>query len=301
VTRNEVAIPVPARAGMTSRNVWYDRSIVQCRRTMARLGARLATSVTTAAVATVVAARAASLPPSDIVNGTPTTDYPAVGALLDADGELFCTAFLIGPSCVLTAAHCVEPAPGAGTTVFFGSNVSEAYDFRINVLQFLIHPLYDEMDIPAHDVAVVALVSATDIVPLERASPGGNNTTVRIVGFGYDALNVDGIKRTATVQQTAQNATSITTDGTVSNICGGDSGSPLLRDIDGTLFAIGVASAGDQQCASVALWERLSSDTEFVDTAAAELCTATTVGSGIFFDGFESGDTSAWSVVEPNP
>ena len=43
-------------------------------------------------------------PPARIVNGTPTSDFPAVGMLIVADK--LCTATLIGCSTVLTAAHC---------------------------------------------------------------------------------------------------------------------------------------------------------------------------------------------------
>jgi len=238
-------------------------------------------------------------PPGDIVNGTPTTRFPAVAALFDEDLAFFCTAFLIRPSCLLTAAHCVtfEP-PGPGSLAYFGSNVMQSYTYLINIRDYEAHPGFNGVD-PAHDVAVISLESATDIAPLETDVPGSNMSPVTIVGFGYDANFDAGIKRTATVTQLSANATSIVTDGTVSNICGGDSGSPLLRDVGGTLKAIGIASSADLGCNQVAFWERLSSDLDFVNLMADELCVATQVGNGIFLDGFESEDTGAWSATEP--
>src|SRR5262245_66026423 len=57
---------------------------------------------------------ATSLPPEPIIAGQDDLDDPAVMALVakDVDDEwkIFCSAVLVSPTVLLTAAHCVHPA-----------------------------------------------------------------------------------------------------------------------------------------------------------------------------------------------
>ena len=236
----------------------------------------------------------ASDPPADIVNGTPTTGFPAVAALIDQ--ELICTAFLIRPDCVLTAAHCGDANTlPPGSLVYFGSDAGSGQStFLTEIGDVAVNPDWNPDNPPAHDVAVVALAEPTFIQPFALDSPGDNMTSVTIVGFGSTGMTIDGKKRTADVLQIAKTTTTITTDGTVSNTCSGDSGSPLLRDFGGGLKkAVGIASAGDIGCVQLALWERIDSDLACIGAAIDSLC------HGVFLDNFETEGTSAWSGTAP--
>src|SRR5262245_42236253 len=106
-------------------------------------------------------------PPADIINGTPTSGFPAVAALLDQD--IVCTAFLIRPDCVLTAAHCADAKTlPPGSMVYFGSDVVGGQPtFLTEIGQVEVHPSWNPDSPPAHDVAVVSLAEPAFIQPLD--------------------------------------------------------------------------------------------------------------------------------------
>jgi hypothetical protein len=194
---------------------------------------------------------------SQIVNGVPTTDYPATGALLDgpngAAAPVLCSGTLIGCGKFLTAGHCVDGSLNpADYTVF----LQHAGFFTVEAVAR--HPTYD---FPVGDVAVLTLgVPVTGIHPvrLETASAPAFGTAATIVGFGRTGPGADfGIKRRGSVTMDAcANGVSDTTSvcwtfaaplgapGGNANTCNADSGGPLFVDRGGALTIAGVTSGG---------------------------------------------------------
>ena len=218
-------------------------------------------------------------PPARIVNGTPTTDYPAVGMLVI--GGTLCTATLIGCSTVLTAAHCFcAPAdtfrqcqraglPDPSKVVFLSQ-----YALPVQASRFAIHSDYN-FGI-AGDVAVVTLsqpVTGIPLAALNRSQKPPLHTPATIVGFGRtggpsDQFPEVGIKRVGSVEIAACPTSGdqsippanhlcfrvLTADD--AGTCNGDSGGPLLVDLGAGPVVAGVASgieAGRVDCLPVAI------------------------------------------------
>jgi hypothetical protein len=206
-----------------------------------------------------------------IVNGVRTVGYPAVAALLHqsagAEPRMWCTATLIGSHTLLTAAHCVAPdSSPEHYQVFF----QHAGVFPVSSVPYP----KDLYHYPMGDVAIIHLRDAVPgIAPLSvnTAAEILTGTTGRLVGFGStggDGRDA-GIKRigliitakcdcpigTAAGCLTNDSQVCWTFDipigppGQVSNTCNGDSGGPLLRELEvgGVADVVGVTSSGRQK------------------------------------------------------
>lgn len=191
----------------------------------------------------------------------------------------FCTATLIGPNVVLTAAHCiVDLADKIKTTpevvakeiiVGFGSKVvndltSPDFQYR-NVLSFKVHPQYSLSAVqtartqPMYDVALLKLDSnapasaqpaqiMTSTAVLKKGLP------LLLVGFGLTNSNpqiraTQMLETTVTVDNPAMTTTQFTYVNPKAGSCNGDSGGPAYVRLDnGSISVLGITSWGDRDC-----------------------------------------------------
>ena len=205
-----------------------------------------------------VPSEAAGVP--QIINGIPTTGYPAVAGLLiwNAQSEALCSGTLVSRSVILTAAHCVADDPTAIRAFFFPDGVTATpYD----VIGYAIHPKFN---FPTADLALLLLEAP--VVGITPAPLAGSKPRPRmqgtIVGFGQDEAGNIGVKEMGTVRL-ARCPKRVPALGLLSralarslcwrtqpgqqDTCHGDSGGPLL--IGATLA--GVTSGGDAHCAGI--------------------------------------------------
>ena len=240
-----------------------------------------------------------SAPLDRIVKGTPTSDYPEVAAIVNPEGNQWCSATLVAPGCLLTAAHCADGLD-AFFTAYFGSQIGTSPLAHVNLAgSAAVHPSYDKVR-QTHDLAIVPLVSIPAISPLGLGPRPTSASIVTIVGFGRNESNVYGVKREATVEVDSITGNQIFIDGTVSNTCSGDSGGPHLMPSGDDLVLVGVTSFGDASCAAFGAANTTDNEATWIAETIAATCTATAEGNGVFFGGFESGtgDEGGWSVPE---
>ncbi len=192
-----------------------------------------------------------------IVNGTQTSDYPAVG-LIGESGDHFCTGTLIAPQYVLTAAHCAE---GVGNTSGTFTVGGQSYQTE----RVYLHPNYNGNAIgsdSANDIAIYKLSSlVVGITPMDifRGIPQVGQL-LTLVGFGgggngTTGTNGDfGIKRVGTTPIDEVSRTLISwnfDNNTEANTAPGDSGGPAFVTVGGIKYIAGVTSGGDSPDASI--------------------------------------------------
>jgi secreted trypsin-like serine protease len=171
------------------------------------------------------------------------------------NGGSVCTGTALARDLILTAAHCV--APVAKYSVLPARNAP-----ALVIKSIQIHPRYDPQSFALNrataDVALIKLAAALPerFVPVSLETPGaavavGDRFT--IAGFGVTAAgsgNGIGLARAASLVATGQPGTlqirlfDPATKGGRPGLgaCTGDSGGPVLREVDGHLEVIGVVS-----------------------------------------------------------
>lgn len=204
---------------------------------------------------------------ADIIDGTASKDgeYSAVFAITQPSDTLgtLCTATLISPRVLLTAAHCLPAPDKASSSPIWVTNTTDirgAKALAISTLSYR-HPRFnssaDELTKTAYDVGLVILpADATGITPATLTSIEADS--VREAAFTLDSLLVVGYGGTKTFYEdttTGQQAWAkthavestkqiLTVDGPKSALSRGDTGGPLfLIGANGDLKLIGVASA----------------------------------------------------------
>ena len=204
--------------------------------------------------------------------------YPADESTLDT-----CTAAVISPTVLITAAHCVDAAthPGHIFGVFAGPDAS-AYSTVTKLKPKLlavasVHiPISYNPDPPFRaDIGVVVLAQPVDVAPLpiNRAvlKPALVGAPARIVGYGQvtpGKYNVKKNQATTVVQSIGPEDTVIVGDG-MRRSCVGDSGGPALVTIDGVETILGVDSYTETSgCIEPANYRRTDVFTTFLDTYA---------------------------------
>ena len=183
-----------------------------------------------------------------IVNGQPDDGHPAVVGLV-AQGQIYCSATLITPTVVLTAAHCLPPnIPTAFTNiqVFFGSSAVNGGQLR-QVADGWTNPAWNDQAI-YEDIGMLRLSDTAPTAPIPlntTALSAGQSTT--LVGFGVTTASGSnsGVKRVGTATIDQLDAQVIAMVAAPSSTCYGDSGGTTLIDVDGTEHIAGVHSRAD--------------------------------------------------------
>lgn len=173
-----------------------------------------------------------------------------VGRLEYADGRAFCTATLVAPDVLLTAAHCI--AAHADRT----SDEDPTFWFRpgglrgttpVGATAVVVHPLYDTENDPKQwmyrfDMAVAQLAES---IPERIGSPVSIGTAAE---EGEDLILVSWRGDLDTPRQRAcpvfKGVRGLVTMGC--SVQSGESGSAVLRAVDGALELVAVVSSRGQ-------------------------------------------------------
>lgn len=218
-----------------------------------------------------------------IVNATAAipNSWPWMVAIYVSNGKL-CGGTLITYQHVLTAAHCVFDVSSSDLIVYSGiKKLSErANDGVRNVSTISVHPSYNDT-LKINDLAVIKLsapLKASVTVGLcclatQSSTPEVGSTAV-LIGWGRTSpsSNFSDTLQQATVEivnPSLCDYTSVTdhqvcTGNTTSVACYGDSGSPLMTQINGLWTCMGVVNLGLLTCDSYVVYTRVSHYSLFI-------------------------------------
>lgn len=204
-----------------------------------------------------------------IINGTTDDGDPAVVMVIArVPGSMsvsLCTGEVISPHVVLTAAHCVAPSTvgaGAQFVVFTGTELSmnspKEEFLQVTEAHYVPTFAYNPMTGgDQDDVGVVILASPTTIAPLPYnhfpLPDSVKGQAARIIGYGLadgkDATGTTaGTKRQAPTTIFAIHDTTLTLYDNMHSNCEGDSGGPVLINLDGKEQIVGLTQVGYVGC-----------------------------------------------------
>jgi V8-like Glu-specific endopeptidase len=215
-----------------------------------------------------------------IINGTNFPDpdvvvmtegqIKAVGAIKVNGGTYMCSAALVAPNIVLTAAHCISMR--VSNVTFVGGNNMWREDFSYPAFEWHMNPLYDGLQ-PDNDVAIIRISGDTaalgiEPIPVNCETMSLLGETLQLVGYGQTASGWSGIRYWTTmyVNRETPGYMSLYGDG-LTGMCSGDSGGPALytRE-DGNVYVVGVTSSVDDtsDCLGHTYYPRTDYNCEFI-------------------------------------
>jgi V8-like Glu-specific endopeptidase len=218
-----------------------------------------------------------------IIGGALDTGDPAVVLLVSfpQDRSVLdtCTATVIAPTVLLTAAHCVDAAthPGYVFGAYLGYDAS-AYAAPSDIEPHLVlassvvpHPGYQTTPPFTADVALVILSAPVAVtpVPLMRSAPTALvSQPARIVGYGqtvYGTFNA--VKHAgATTIAAIDSGDTVTVGDAAVHSCIGDSGGPALASVGGVETLVASNSYSDTTgCTDPAHYRRVDLYLSFID------------------------------------
>lgn len=196
-------------------------------------------------------------------------EHPAVfGLKLDStETEGACTAFLVAPKLLLTAAHCLKSIESLklvanGTDLNYGKTQGE----RLSPIKFGPHPVYttvypgmstsERNRNAANDIGYIALKDPTAITPLpiymttnEASMRALYRLEATLVGYGaikFRGMNADYAGSEKLVKHMGRNTITriqpgfLWMDGEKNGALPGDSGGPEMAVINGTVKVFGI-------------------------------------------------------------
>ncbi len=196
-----------------------------------------------------------------IINGADDNSDTSVVMLLSQESGStvahLCTAEVISPTVLLTAAHCVDANSDTQFYVFKGADLDHPSGSDwLGVREvhpngdFNISKLYN-----GHDIGVVVLSQPTSLnpMPFNRSAMNSSWTgsSVRLVGYGTsDPAGQKGAGRKRSANTVLGRVTSylFNVGDSGGQNCHGDSGGPALMKIAGIENIIGVTSFGTDPC-----------------------------------------------------
>ena len=200
----------------------------------------------------------------------------------------YCTASLIAPRFVLTAAHCISNDNKLETQVLIKvKNLETDTGLLFDIKHFIPHPNYHVFGTNtvgrADDIMLLELTEPVDL-PLVKLAPlplsNYINTGASLIGVGWGVTDNNGTRATflkkANIQLLSEQKSlqiwpdivnsQFGTKGIDGNACGGDSGGPVLLMEQEQLIQVGIFKAGTKLCSNeLSAVTRLDSYLEWIE------------------------------------
>jgi len=173
----------------------------------------------------------------------------AVGALLYG-GQLHCSAVLVAPSTIVTAAHCVKGFDLAKMEFVVGED-AQAPIQRSLILDGDTYQDYDATRFGVHDLAFLHLKKfITEVEPISYArSPLKLQTPRLLLHVGYGVAGAEpGRRRCVDIPINTVCDRGFSSQTPNLNTCNGDSGGGVFYNDGGEIRLIGITNWGDELC-----------------------------------------------------